>query len=70
VSLQRFKFPAVFSRSYGGVSEINVTCDIYADEFGLEYWIVSKDFPQHRKGDLLMIHYGPRRATDQGRVQH
>jgi hypothetical protein len=69
VSLRRFKFPALFSRGSGGVSEINVTCDIYADEFGLEYWIVSQDFPSHRKGDLLMIHYGPRRATDQGQVQ-
>jgi hypothetical protein len=69
VSLERFKFPTVFSRSVGAVSEINVTCDIYADEFGLEYWIVSHDFPSHRKGDLLWIHYGLRRTTDQGRVQ-
>jgi hypothetical protein len=70
VSLQRFKFPAVFSRISGSVSEINVTCDVYADDFGLEYWIASRDFPPLRKGDLLMIHYGSRRATDQGRVQH
>ena len=62
VSLQRFKFPAVFSHSYGSVSEINVTCDVYVDDFGLEYWIASRDFPSHRKGDLLMIHYGSRRA--------
>lgn len=70
VSLRRFKFPTVFSRSFGEVSEINVTCDIYTDEFGLEYWIVSKDFPPHRKGDLLMIQYRPRRTTNQDRVLH
>ncbi|MGA2847324.1 MAG: hypothetical protein ABSF68_18085 [Candidatus Acidiferrales bacterium] len=76
ISLHRFKFPTVFSRSIGSVSEINVICDIYADEFGLEYWVVSEDFPvsedspSHRKGDLLMIRYGPRRATVQGRVQN
>ena len=69
VSLKRFKFPVVFSRSTGGVSEINVTCDIYGDEFGLEYWVLSEDFPSYRKGDLLMIRYGPRGATVQSRVQ-
>jgi len=70
VSLRRFKFPTVFSHSDGSVSEINVTCDVYADEFGLEYWVVSEDFPSHSKGDLLMIRYGPKRATVKGRVQN
>ena len=70
VSLQSFNFPVAFSHSYGDVSEINITCDVYADDFGLEYWIASRDFPSHSKGDLLMIHYSSRRATDHGRVQH
>lgn len=62
VSLRHFKFPAVFSRSYGSLSEINVTCDIYSDAFGLEYWVASGDFPSYKEGDLLMIRYGPSRA--------
>jgi hypothetical protein len=63
VSLRRFKFPSAFSRSSGGVSEINVTCDVYTDDFGLQYWIVSRDFPTYRKGDLLGIRYGAPRGA-------
>jgi len=59
VSLRSLKFPPAFSHSQGGVSEINVTCDIYTDKFGLQYWVVSGDFPSHKKGDLLRIEYGP-----------
>lgn len=59
VSLRRLKFPPAFSHSYGGVSEINVICDVYTDRFGLEYWVVSGDFPPYKKGDLLQIKYGP-----------
>ena len=70
VSLRRFTFPAAFSHGYGSVSEINVTCDVYTDEFGLEYWVISRDFPLHKKGDLLEIHYGPRRAADKSGVQN
>jgi hypothetical protein len=58
VSLRHLKFPLAFSHSYGGVSEINVTCDIYSDKFGLQYWVVSGDFPSYKKGDLLWIKYG------------
>ena len=64
VSLRHFNFPAAFSHSYGGVSEINVTCDIYTDDSGLEYWVLSGNFPSYRKGDLLMIRYGPSRAGE------
>jgi hypothetical protein len=46
-----------FSHSYGGVSEINITCDVYSDKFGLQYWIVSGDFPSYKKGDLFKIEY-------------
>jgi len=67
VSLRRIKFPATFSHTYGSVSEINVTCDIYADDFGLEYWVVSSNVQSHRKGDLLMIRYGPSRDAE-GRI--
>ncbi len=59
VSLRHLKFPMAFSHSYGGVSEINVTCDVYTDKFGLQYWVVSGDFPSYKKGDLLRIEYGP-----------
>ncbi len=59
VSMRHLKFPLAFSHSYGGVSEINVTCDIYTDKFGLQYWIVSHDFQSYKKGDLLRIEYGP-----------
>lgn len=65
VSLRHLNFPAAFSHSYGSVSEINVTCDINTDDFGLEYWVLSRDFPSYRKGDLLMIRYGPSRAAGQ-----
>ena len=58
VSLAGQQFPNVFSHSYGSVSEINVTCDVYKDSSGLEYWIISKDFPSYKKGDLLQVVYG------------
>ena len=59
VSLRHFRFPTEFAHSHGSVSEINVTCDVYTDKFGLQYWVVSGDFPSHKRGDLLMIEYGP-----------
>jgi hypothetical protein len=59
VSMSHVKFPPAFAVSYGGVSEINVTCAIFSDAFGLEYWVVSSDFGSYKKGDLLMIRYGP-----------
>jgi hypothetical protein len=58
MSLLHLKFPAAFVRSYGSVSEINVTCDVYTDKHGLQYWIVSGNFPAYKKGDLLKIDYG------------
>ena len=62
VSLSDVTFPAAFTASQGGVSEINAPCLIYSDAFGLEYWVVSNDFASYRKGDLLMIRYGPPRS--------
>ena len=53
------RFPAVFRHSVGGVSEINVSCDIYTDKFGLEYWLFSDDSAVAKKGDLMQIVYGP-----------
>jgi hypothetical protein len=51
-------------KSYGGVSEINVACDIHTDDFGLQNWVLSGDYPSYRKGDLPMIRYGPSRAVE------
>ena len=58
VSLRGFKFPTTFSRSWGSISEINVACNVYSDDFGLEYWVVSKSDRTYLMGDLLMIRYG------------
>jgi hypothetical protein len=57
-NLNNFKFPATFSRSYGAISEINIACTIYSDQYGLKYWIASKDSMSHRAGDLVWIQYG------------
>jgi len=59
ISMQGVHFPSAFSHSLGGVSEINVSCDVYSDDFGLEYWIYSDDSKVARKGDLMRIVYGP-----------
>jgi hypothetical protein len=64
VSLQHLRFPETFSHSYGGVSEINVTCDVYTDKFGLQYWVVSGDFPPRKIGDFLWIKYGSPPSTE------
>ena len=58
VSMLVRKFPKTFRVSYGSVSEVNVACRIYADAFGLEYWVVSDDLGSYKKGDLFMIRYG------------
>jgi hypothetical protein len=63
VSFKRIKLPAIFSHEYGSVSEINVSCDIYSDNFGLAYWVVSGNSRSYKKGDLLWIEYGPARAA-------
>lgn len=59
VSMLGVKFPAAFTHSLGGVSEINVSCDVYSDPFGLQYWIYSEDSQIGKKGDLMEIEYGP-----------
>jgi hypothetical protein len=59
VSMLGIKFPPAFSSSMGGVSEINVSCDVYSDRFGLQYWIYSEDWRDGKKGDLHEIVYGP-----------
>jgi hypothetical protein len=69
VSLSHQKFPSSFVHVYGAVSEINVTCDVYTDRFGLEYWVVSNDFPSYKKGDLLEVLYGaPHQITPPANV--
>jgi hypothetical protein len=59
VSMLGVKFPALFSHSLGSVSEVNVTCDVYGDSYGLEYWLYAEDSPAGKKGDLMKIEYGP-----------
>jgi len=68
VSMQGVKFPAAFSHLLGGVSEINVSCDVYEDSFGLQYWLYSGDSSVGKNGDLLEIVYGPSKRTKQALV--
>lgn len=58
VSMRRVKFPAAFSHSVGGISEINVLCDVYSDNDGLQYWLYAEDSAFAKKGDLMHIVYG------------
>jgi hypothetical protein len=53
------KFPPAFTHSLGSVSEINLTCDVYSDDFGLQYWLYAEDSVIGKKGDLMKIEYGP-----------
>ena len=59
VSMRQVKYPPAFTHSYGHVSEINVSCDVYRDDSGLEYWIYSENSKVGKKGDLMSIVYGP-----------
>jgi hypothetical protein len=59
VSMLGVKFPAAFTHIMGGTSEINVSCDVYEDSFGLQYWIYSGDSAVGKYGDLMEIVYGP-----------
>ena len=59
ISMSHVTFSPAFRVSYGSVSEINVTCTIYSDRFGLEYWVISQDAGSYKKDDLLWIQYGP-----------
>ena len=58
------KFPAAFTHSLGSVSEVNVSCDVYSDSFGLKYWLYAEDSPVGKKGDLMEIEYGPSRRIE------
>jgi len=59
VSMLDVKFPSTFRHGVGGVSEINVSCDIYTDSHGLQYWVYSDDSAVAKRGDLMKIVYGP-----------
>ena len=63
VSMLAVNFPAAFSHSTGMVSEINITCDVYVDDTGLEYWVSADDSSDRHKGDLLFIKYGPSKSV-------
>jgi hypothetical protein len=59
VSMRDVRFPVAFAHGWGSVSETNVTCDVYADNDGLEYWLYAEDSAVAKKGDLMHIVYGP-----------
>jgi hypothetical protein len=64
ISMLGVKFPAQFAHSVGGLSEVNVSCDIYRDSFGLEYWLFAEDSRAGKKGDLMEIEYGPSKEIE------
>jgi hypothetical protein len=49
------KFPALFTHCHVGVSEMNITFDVYEDTSGLEYWLHPQDH------HLVKIVYGLKR---------
>jgi hypothetical protein len=68
VSMRDVKFPYAFTRSWGVFPETNVLFYVYEDSFGLEYRIYAKDTVTNKKGDLMLIRYGPsKRALSRSR---
>ena len=65
VSMRDVKFPAAFTHGKGGISEINVICDVYTDAEGLEYWVFADDSKFAKKGDLSHIVYGKSKNAGQ-----
>lgn len=61
------RFPAAFTHSIGTESESNVTCDVYADINGLQYWVYADNSGVAKRGDLLRIIYG---ASDRQLDRH
>jgi hypothetical protein len=59
VSTLNVKFPKQFTHTFGSVSEVNVSCDVYSDDSGLAYWIYAEDSAVGKNGDLMNIEYGP-----------
>ena len=52
-------FPAVFTRSSGGISEVNVICDVYSDSFGLQYWLYAEDSAGGKKATSWKSYMDP-----------
>lgn len=65
VSMSKVKFPPEFTHTFGGVSEINVSCDVYSDDSGLAYWVFAEDSAVGKKGDLMTIEYRPSKRLKQ-----
>jgi hypothetical protein len=65
VSMLNVKFPKEFTHTSGGISEVNVSCDVYRDGSGLAYWIYAEDSAVGKKGDLMTIEYGPGKRLKQ-----
>jgi len=64
LSMFGMNFPKAFVYGGGSVSEINVSCDVYSDSSGLQYWILSENSKVGKKGDLLRIVYGHSEELD------
>jgi hypothetical protein len=55
VSMRQVKFPRTFSIGHDGIPAIHVTCNVYEDKFGLQYWAASSDSSSsYKRGDLLI----------------
>ena len=61
VSMQPVKFPPAITRSHGEVSEGGCSCDVYSDNFGLQYWLDQGGYGDRNDGDVYQIIYGPAR---------
>ena len=61
IQMGAVEFPAAFDHCHAGVSELNITFDVYRDTFGLEYWLHEEDSKWGKKGDLFQVVYGPTR---------
>lgn len=57
ISLAEYSFPAAFSVSRVYVTHSPGPFDVYTDEYGLAYWICTKDTETIRKGDLWCVEY-------------
>lgn len=70
VSMRAVNFPPTFTYSAGTVSEINVNCDVYADNDGLQYWVYAEDSAVGKKGDLMHIVYGASNERKRSHLQY
>ncbi len=53
-------FPSAFKQHQTCLSELNICFEVYADRFGLEYWLHQADSKWGSTGDLYRVVYGPK----------